>query len=241
MRAAIGGALVALEMAFTFAGTPAGIALPAVELLASTAMILALVGAPTPARLASAAALFGASLVGTSIIVAGGPSMLDRPEVDVIEGSTLPYRLDLPSGWREASWDDSEWPADRVVERVTSDAVVRVVTQLGASPATVNLDDLQQRVEADLALRGDSPVTALAVRPLREGRLVHMVGRGVAGDVHVVTALVVEPGVAHRVEAEPGGRAPWQRGVRRFRTVEEAAAARHEADIARMRALARSG
>lgn len=204
-------------------------------------MILALVGAPTPARLASAAALFGASLVGTSIIVAGGPSMLDRPEVDVIEGSTLPYRLDLPSGWREASWDDSEWPADRVVERVTSDAVVRVVTQLGASPATVNLDDLQQRVEADLALRGDSPVTALAVRPLREGRLVHMVGRGVAGDVHVVTALVVEPGVAHRVEAEPGGRAPWQRGVRRFRTVEEAAAARHEADIARMRALARSG
>ena len=30
-----------------------------------------------------------------------------------------------------------------------------------------------------------------------------------------------------------------ERGVRRFRSIEEAAAARHEADVARMRALAR--
>lgn len=197
VRAGLGWLYASLILLASTAPRVAAI-VSAIELLGAIALVLPLWGRASPRHVIAS----GVAFAGYAVAAVGAPSLIAAygtgAEVTELEGTTLPYRLELPpTGWREPA-EDSGVEAWLVREDV--DAAITIRTELGATPSEQALDRLEARALEDSQTRSEQSVV-LEQSEIPRGRVLHIVERDGSTDHHVLAQIIVVPGVGYRIEA----------------------------------------
>lgn len=197
VRAGLGWLYASLIL---LASTPPRVAaiVSAIELLGAIALVMPLWGRAPRGRVIASGVVFA----GYAVAAVGAPFLIAAygtdAEVTELEGTTLPYRLELPpTGWREPA-EHSDVEAMLVREDV--DAAIIVRTELGATPSEQALDRLEARALEDSQTRSEQ-ATVLGQSEIPRGRVMHILERHGSTDYHVLVHIIVVPGVAYRIEA----------------------------------------